>query len=122
MLTSGYSTGGHMKARAFMAGLLVAGVLTSSDRVAACGDKYLNRGLGTRFERSPSQRRAAAVLLYAVTGSDLSQTLAALSVEDGLRKVGYQPARATTAAEFNAVLGSRKWDVIVLDQRDLQAV
>jgi len=111
-----------MKARAFMAALLVAVASTASDQVAACGDKYLNLGLGTRFERSASQRRAAAVLLYAGAGSDLSQTLAALAVEDGMRKAGYQPARTTTAAEFDAVLGRRTWDVIVLDNRDLQAV
>jgi hypothetical protein len=111
-----------MMARAFIAGLLLAVGVTATDRVAACGDKYLNLGLGTRFERSPAERRAAAVLLYAEAGSDLSRTLAALSVEDGMKKAGYQPTLASTAAEFDAALHARTWDVILLDSRDSQAV
>jgi len=41
-----------MVMRPFIAGVLLVVSLTTSDRVAACGDKYLNLGLGTRFDRS----------------------------------------------------------------------
>jgi hypothetical protein len=111
-----------MITRAFLVGLLLAVGVTATDRVAACGDKYLSLGLGTRFDRSPAERRAAAVLLFAAPGTDLSRTLAALSVEDGLKKAGYQPTVATTTAQFDAELRRRNWDVIVLDGRDSDRV
>lgn len=111
-----------MTARSFIAGvLLVAGVI-ASDRLVACGDKYLSLGLGTRFERSPAERRAAAVLLYVVPGSDLSRTFGGQSVEEGMKKVGYQPTQVGSAAEFDAALRARSWDVIVLDGRDSATV
>ena len=111
-----------MMARPFIAGVLLVAGVTASDRLAACGDKYLNLGLGTRFERSPAERRAAAVLLYVVPGSDLSRTFGAQSVEEGMKKVGYQPTQVGTAAEFDAALRARSWDVIVLDGRDSASV
>jgi hypothetical protein len=111
-----------MTTRTFIVGLLLAVGVTATDPVSACGDKYLNVGLGTRFNRSPAERRAAAVLLYAAPGTELSRTLAALSVEGDLKKAGYQPTVATTTTQFDAALRTRAWDVIVLDGRDLQPV
>jgi len=112
----------NMTMRPFIAGVLLVVSLTTSDRVAACGDKYLNLGLGTRFDRSPAERRAAAVLLYVVPGSALSRTFGAQSVEEGMKKVGYQPTQVGTAAEFDTALRARSWDVIVLDGRDTVSV
>jgi hypothetical protein len=111
-----------MMARPFIAAVLLVVAVTASDRLAACGDKYLNLGLGTRFERSPAERRAAAVLVYAIPGSDLSRTFGAQSVEEGMKKVGYQPTQVGTATEFDAALRARSWDVIVLDGRDSASV
>jgi len=111
-----------MMTRGFIVGLLVAVGVTANDHVAACGDKYLNLGIGTRFDRSPAERRAAGILLYAAPGTDLARTLPALSVEDGLKKAGYQPTVATTTAQFDAALRARAWDVIVLDGRDSERV
>lgn len=111
-----------MMTRPFIAGVLLVAGVTASDRLVACGDKYLNLGLGTRFERSPAERRAAAVLLYVVPGSDLSRTFGAQSVEEGMKKVGYQPTQVGTAAEFDTALRARSWDVIVLDGRDSASV
>jgi hypothetical protein len=101
--------------------ILVVGV-GAADRPSACGDKYLNLGLGTHYHRSPAERRAAAVLVYASAGSELSKLLAALSVEDAMKKVGYQPAIASSGAQLDAALSSRKWDVIVVDSSDMPSV
>jgi len=111
-----------MMPRPFVAGMLLVVGVAAWDPLAACGDKYLNLGLGTRFDRSPAERRAAAVLVYAVPGSDLSQTFGAQSIEEGMKKVGYQPTQVGTAAEFDAMLRARSWDVIVLDGRDTMLV
>src|SRR4051794_15753544 len=111
-----------MMARPFIAAVLLVVAVTASDRLAACGDKYLNLGLGTRFERSPAERRAAAVLVYAIPGSDLSRTFGAQSIEQGMEKVGYQATQVGTATEFDAALRARSWDVIVLDGRDSASV
>jgi cellulose biosynthesis protein BcsQ len=90
--------------------------------LVACGDKYLNLGLGTHYNRSPAERRAAAILVYASAGSELSKALTTLSVEDAMKKVGYQPAIASSSAELDAFLQSRKWDVIVVDGPDTASV
>jgi len=109
-------------ARAFIGALLLIMGVVGAERLAACGDKYLNLGLGTHYHRSTAERRAAAVLVYANTGSELSKLLTALSVEDAMRKVGYQPAIASSSAALDEALRIRKWDVIVVDGRDIQTV
>jgi hypothetical protein len=109
-------------ARAFIGALLLMMGVVGAERLAACGDKYLNLGLGTHYHRSTAERRAAAVLVYANTGSELSKLLTALSVEDAMRKVGYQPAIASSSAALDEALRMRKWDVIVVDGRDIQTV
>lgn len=114
----------HMMARAFICTLGIAAAVAAvgTDRVAACGDKYLTLGLGTHYHRSAAERRAAAILMYANPGTELSRLLTALSIEAAMKKVGYQPAIASSSADFDAALRTRKWDVIVVDGRDTQAV
>jgi hypothetical protein len=111
-----------MKARQWIAILLVVGpAALGADRLAACGDKYLSLGLGTHYHRSPAERRAAAILIYANPGSELSRLLTALPVEAAMNKDGYRPGVAGSPSELDAAL-RRKWDVIVVDGRDTTAV
>jgi hypothetical protein len=111
-----------MRAREFIGTLLVVAAVGAVDHVAACGDKYLNLGLGTHYRRSAAERRAAGVLVYASAGSELSRLLMALSVEPAMNKVGYRPAIASSPSELDAALRARTWDVIVVDGRDTQTV
>jgi hypothetical protein len=110
-----------MSRRSIATLLLVAGVC-ATDRLAACGDKYLNLGLGTHYHRSVTERRAAAILVYASPGSELSKLMAMLSIGEAMKKVGYQPTVASSAAELDALLHARKWDVIVVDGPDTPSV
>jgi hypothetical protein len=109
-------------ARRLAGTLLLVVSVSGTDRLAACGDKYLNLGLGTHYHRSLAERRAAAVLLYASTGSELSKLLTTLSVEEALKKVGYQPAIASSSTELDTFLQARRWDVIVVDGPDTPSV
>jgi hypothetical protein len=111
-----------MKIRGFIGTLLVATGVFAVDRLGACGDKYLNLGLGTHYHRSAAERRAAAVLVYANAGSELSRLLTGLSVEAAMNKVGYRPAIASSPSDLDAALRTRTWDVIVVDGRDTQTV
>lgn len=108
-----------MTVRAFIATLLVVVGFGPTNRLIACGDKYLNLGLGTHYHRSAAERRAAAVLMYADPGSELSRVLTALSVEAAMNKDGYRPVIASSAAELDAALRNRRWDVLVIDARDM---
>jgi hypothetical protein len=101
--------------RTLIATLVLVVAAAAADRLAACGDKYLNLGLGTHYHRSAKERGAAAVLVYATTGSELANLLARLSVEDAMKKAGYQPAIASSGEQLDAALRSRSWDVIVVD-------
>jgi len=109
-------------ARWFIGTLVIVVGVGAADRLTACGDKYLNLGLGTHYNRSATERRAAAVLVYASAGSELSKLLATLSVEEAMKKVGYQPAIASSSAQLDGALNSRKWDVIVVDGPDTPSV
>jgi len=111
-----------MMARALIATLLVVVGVGTADRVTACGDKYLNLGLGTHYHRSAAERRAAAVLMYANPGSDLSRVLTALPVEAAMNKEGYRPVIASSPSDLDAALRNRKWDVVVVDARDTATV
>lgn len=108
--------------RVLITALLVVVGFGTADRLNACGDKYLNIGLGTHYHRSAAERRAAAVLVYAPPGSELSRVLSALSVEAAMNKDGYRPVIASSASELDAALRNRTWDVVVVDGRDTTAV
>jgi len=112
----------HMMARAWIGTLLVVVGFGTVNHVIACGDKYLNLGLGTHYHRSAAERRAAAVLMYANPGSELSRVLTALSVEAAMNKDGYRPVIAGSASELDTALRNRTWDVVVVDAHDTAAV
>jgi len=113
-----------MRTRTFLVTMLVAAGITNvgTDRAIACGDKYLNLGLGTHYHRTTAERLAAAVLMYVNQGTELSRIVTALTVEPALKKAGYQPALVASTAELDAALRTRKWDVIVVDGRDMASL
>jgi hypothetical protein len=111
-----------MLARTFLAALLVVVGFGTADRLTACGDKYLNLGLGTHYHRSATNPPAAAVLMYAHPGSELARLLTALPVEAAMNKDGYRPVIASSASELDAALRSRSWDVVVVDGRETTSV
>ena len=113
-----------MRTRTFLLTMAVAAAVTGigSDHAIACGDKYLNLGLGTHYHRSTAERRSAAVLMYANAGTDLSRTVTSLTVEPAMKKAGYQPVVVASSAGLEAALNTRKWDVIVVDGRDTASV
>lgn len=111
-----------MRRRAWIGAVLVVLGFGAVDRLAACGDKYLSLGIGTHYHRSAAERRAAAVLMYANPGSDLSRLLTTLPVEAAMNKDGYRPVIASSPSELDAELQKRKWDVIVVDGRDTATV
>jgi hypothetical protein len=109
-------------ARACIGTLLLVACIAATDRLSACGDKYLNVGLGTHYHLSAAERRSAAILVYANAGSELSRLMTTLSVEEAMKKVGYRPEIASSSAELEAALRARKWDVIIVDGPDTQSV
>src|SRR5262245_10965306 len=103
--------------------LAVAGLAAAAgDRAIACGDKYLNLGLGTHYHRTTSERRLAAVLMYANPGTELARIVTTLTVEPAMKKAGYQPAVVVSSAELDTALRTRLWDVVVIDGRDAAIV
>lgn len=107
-----------MRFRTIAAGILVLFAISANTSIAACGDKFLNLALGTRYDRSPAVRQKAGVLMFVSAGSALEGAMARLSVDAGLRKEGYRPTTVASAAEFDAALRQHKWDVVVIDWRD----
>jgi hypothetical protein len=93
-----------------------------ADRLAACGDKFLNVGLGTHYHRSQSERKRSAVLMYVSPGTELSRMMTALTVEAGMKKAGYQPTIVSTSASLETALRAQAWDVVIVDGRDAASI
>ena len=54
-----------MTTRGWIASLLVISLgAAGAERLFACGDKYLNLGLGTHYHRSAAERRASAGVTF----------------------------------------------------------
>jgi hypothetical protein len=102
--------------------MLVAFGVSGGPEVLACGDKFFVPGRGARFELPPLARQAAAILIYAPPGSELSRRLVRLSVAEALRKVGYQPTIAAGAQDLAAAIQGRQWDLVVADVADLRKI
>ena len=109
-------------ARTLIGTLLLVVAAGTIDPLGACGDKYLNLGLGTRYHWSAKERRAAGILIYASPSSELAKLLASLSVDEAMKKVGYQPTFASTGDQLDAALRTKTWDVVLVDGADTDAV
>ena len=111
-----------MKTQLIVAGLAVFAGLGPDRGLMACGDKFLVVSRGTRFERAAPVRRPAAILVYANPASALPKALANLPVDAVLRKAGYRPTMVATKAAFQQALSRGRWDLVVVDVTDSQAV
>lgn len=83
--------------------------------LAACGDKFLVVSRGTRYQKAPIARPPASILVYANPSSALPRALSGVAVEKTLREAGYRPRSVVTAAELEAALGERQWDLVLTD-------
>jgi hypothetical protein len=88
----------------------------------ACGDKFLMLSRGTRFDRAPSARQAAEVLVYAAPASRMTAALNRLSVAAALKRAGYRPLSVDGAEAFEQALRRGGWDLVVVDLADAPAV
>jgi hypothetical protein len=106
------------------AGLIVVlgGLLAGAD-LAACGDKFLVVGRGTRFQKGPEAARPYSVLIYAPQSSPLAESRQKVSAEKALLRAGYRPATAATLGELAERVKSGPPDVVVAsagDSRDVE--
>lgn len=111
-----------MNARFVAVALLVLVAIGMGDSLYACGEKYLVRGRGTRFQSAAPARSAAAILIYANPALNVSKALANVPVDATLRKVGYRPTVVTSTDAFNTALSAGGWDLVVVDLADGAAV
>jgi ABC-type amino acid transport substrate-binding protein len=97
-----------------------ASTLLATD-LAACGDKFLVAGRGTRFQRGSAH--PVAVVVYAPASSSLaSARFGKTSVDTVLSRGGYHPATAASPEQLAEALRSGKADIVVADASDARAV
>jgi hypothetical protein len=92
-----------------------------TEPVFACGEKFLMRSRGTRFQRAAPARTPASILVYANPALNLPKALANVSVDATLRKAGYKPTTVTSANEFDTAMRRGGWDLVVVDVADGRA-
>jgi len=98
------------------------GSITTSDSLLACGEKFLMRSRGTRFQRPAPVRTAASILVYLNPALNLPKALANVPVDTTLNKVGYRSTTVTAQDEFARALDRGGWDLVVVDVADTAAV
>jgi len=111
-----------MDRRRAAAAILSTACLCAGTDLLACGDKFLMLSRGTRFDRAPSARQSAEVLVYAAPASRMTAALDRLSVEAALKRAGYKPVSVDSAEVFERALRRGGWDLVVVDLADAPAV
>ena len=106
-----------MTKRLFASALLTIATLGAWTDVQACGDKFLVPTRGTRFQRPPSQREPAAILIYA-NSAVVPASLSNAALDSMLRKAGYRPTSVNNVADFDKALCQGKWDLVLVDLAD----
>ena len=106
-----------MKFRLVVVTALIFGA-AAADPLLACGEKFLMRSRGTRFQRVSPMRKPASILVYANPALNLSKSLANVPVDTTLRRAGYRPTTVTSANEFAGAIGRGGWDLVVVDLAD----
>jgi len=100
---------------------LLLGLCASRDLIA-CGDKFLVISRGTRFQRSPSARSAADILIYASAASTLPKSLERIAKDDSLRKAGYRPVIVENTTELDQALKLSAWSLVIVDLPEARAI
>jgi CheY-like chemotaxis protein len=107
-----------MNTRLVAAIVLLVGGIGMTEPLLACGEKFLMRSRGTRFQRATPARTPASILVYANPALNLPKALANVPVDATLRKAGYRPTTVTSPEEFQAAMGRGGWDLVLLDVAD----
>jgi hypothetical protein len=90
---------------------IVAGALSQSVPLHACGDKLMMLGRGVRFQ-SKHTPRAASVLLY-LPESATGQALTDPKLESALREAGHAVRAVTAPADLESALRTGGFDVVL---------
>jgi DNA-binding NtrC family response regulator len=106
-----------MTIRIVAAMVLLLGGIGVFEPLLACGEKFLIRSRGTRFQRAAVARTPASILIFTTPAA-----LANVPVDAALRKAGYRPTTVATQQEFDGALGRGGWDLVVVDAAGSGAV
>lgn len=98
--------------------VLLVGGIGVAEPLLACGEKFLMRNRGTRFQRAALARMPASILVYANPSLNLPKALANVPVDATLRKAGYRPTTVASPEEFHAAMGRGGWDLVLVDVAD----
>ena len=111
-----------MRTRLVAAAILLLGGIGVTEPLLACGEKFLMRGRGTRFQRAAPSRRPASILVYANPALNLAKALANVQVDATLRRAGYRPTTVKSQQDFNSEMSRGGWDLVVVDVADSASV
>lgn len=99
-------------------GLVVAVVFTLCVDVGACGDKSLSAG-GIVWQRAQAARYPAAILIYGLPASRMSDASRELKLQATLRQVGHKYREVVNWSELQSALASGQFNIVMVDVADL---
>ena len=101
-----------MNFRSRVMGLAASAVLLAEGEAAACGDKFLVSGRGTRYQR-PKNARAASILIYADPATGLAGAMEKGPLDSVLKREGHRTTIVETAEQLAALVVGGRFDVVL---------
>lgn len=108
--------------RRFLLSLSVAAIAVGSAGVelGACGDKYIR--LAQRLGPAYTAEHAATVLIFMPQGSVVPAAAGKIGLHDSLRRAGHAVYAVTRAADLDAALNVRAYDIVIADAASADAL
>lgn len=111
-----------MKNSMKLRGAVVLALLASASIASACGDKFLAPGRGPSLCALNKPPHQIAVLIYGDPSSAAVSAVSSAEYRKTMAMVGYKVTMCTGSDECLLALKGKKFDVVLADAKDAQAV
>src|SRR5262249_36871402 len=113
---------GIMRRFVFVAGAVVLAAAAWGSIATACGDKFLAPGRGPSLCALSKPPHKIAVLIYGDPSSAAVSAVTSAEYRKTLAMVGYKVTTCTSSEECLREMKDKKFDVVLADAKDAQAV
>jgi hypothetical protein len=93
-----------------------------SQKVSACGDKFLVVGRGARLQRAYCAIRPATILVYVNPKSERAAAMRDPQFEKALTLAGHKPQIVSDLSKVGELVGAGHFDIVLADFADAAAV
>ncbi len=112
--------GDHMRRSFFGFALLVAGSLSFSPTVDACGAKFLVAARTPGYDKAHAAAQRGRILIYQNPSSDVLKALTDSRLKKSLERVGHHVDTVESSDAVDKAVASGKYDIVVAGVSDAE--